>query len=287
MISDSVIECFPDEVVTKVLENLDVNKLLALNQHGTNRMKKLVEDRRIWSKKGVKIITTKQFQQTFTNGSPARYSTILDLAGSGIGETTFVKLIGQMACIKSIILTGLSFDFNDDLAEILFRAHGKHLRKIVVDRSYQLTNQFIQFISEYCPNLRHLSLYGCMFSSAAVSILGESPTATKLRYLNLGRCHLMSFGKIRNDLIACKSLRFLSLANNDSVYFEGLHGLFKDLPHLSSLDIADCIEITKKDVRNLKASKPGLEVKHSSAVEDHSIESIRSFIQSIMSIPRM
>jgi hypothetical protein len=150
-----------------------------------------------------------------------------------------------------------------------------------------LTNATIDLISQYCPQLIKLSVFACMFSSAAIQRLLEAPCAKELRHLNIGRCHLIDLAHLSKDMPSLCNLEVLQLASLDSVLPLQLVGLVKKMKRLKMIDVSDCIEICRKDVQAIQRLRPTgrLTIIHTSRMDDFTPASIRAYLLSISGIP--
>lgn len=276
-----IVNALPDEVLQRVLSNIDISGIVSICQSSDKATKVCIKDKKVWSKKTLRISTQKELSHFRRHSSLLCNVCMLDLGDGDLTEADFQYLISTCKALKAVKITNLAFDFYDQHLKRLVQNHGKTLRCLIVDRSYLLTNVCAKLIADYSPKLSHLSLFGCMISDAAIQLLAESETLShNLKHLDLGRCHLLNLGKMRSVLVKFKNLQHLSLAHNDSCYTQGLLEIIQKLPNLKTIDVSGCIELTRKDIKELSV-RADLNIVNTASIDDHSFDSIRSFLVSL------
>lgn len=280
---DQIIAGLPAEVVEMVLERVPAEQLIELARlSGTAR--RACEAARVWQTKVLRIPSAAALATILGDPQLVRIARRIDLAGGLLDDAALSEVISAFDRIEAIRIAGVSFDLTDDHIEELLRMHGSHLVHLDLAGSYHLTNRTVELVARLCPRLRFLNLSGCMFSDQAVCMLAESAVAEGLLHLNLSRCHLIRLGKVRQELAAFRRLRHLSLAQNDSVCAVVLEGLLGGLGGLEAIDVSGCVELTRRDIKDIQARRPALQITHTASIDDYSYESIRSFLQAIAGV---
>ena len=275
-----IIDAFPEEVLQRVLSNMAISEIVSICQTSEKATKVCISAKKIWSRKLLKLSTQQELRRFKKHSHLLRNVCQLDL-GDELTEADFHYLVSTCQALKTVKITNLTIDFDDDHLKRLVQKHGRTLQCLALDRSYLVTNAGVKLISDNCTNLSHLSLFGCMISDAAINLLASSENLKRsLRYLDLGRCHLLNLGRIRSDLVSFKNLQYLSLSHNDSCYKQGLQEVVQKLTKLKTIDISGCIEITRKDIRELSV-RTDLNIVNTASIDDHSFDSIRSFLVSL------
>jgi Leucine-rich repeat (LRR) protein len=276
-----IVNALPDEVLQRVLSNINISGIVSICQSSDKATKVCIRDKKVWSKKILRISTQRELGSFKKHSNLLRNVGMLDLGDGDLTEADFQYLVSTCQALKAVKITNLAFDFDDQHLQRLVQKHGKTLKCLILDRSYLLTNFCAKLITDYCPKLSHLSLFGCMISDAAIHLLTESENLCRnMKHLDIGRCHLLNFGKMRSDLVNFKNLQHLSLAHNDSCYAQGLLEIIQKLPKLKTIDVSGCIELTRKDIKELSV-RADLNIVNTASIDDHSFDSIRSFLVSL------
>lgn len=270
----------PPELVQRTLRNIETNKLLQLCEEHP-RLNDLACSAHVWKMKVLSVESSRQLQKLSSVPHLLHHIRHLDLSKAFLSDNDLKWVISLFPNLVSLNLNGLDSDRSDELIEAITISNGKTLQSLKLDRSYKVSNLAIEHISRHCEALRHLSLYACMFSNAAIMTLASSPLAGQLKSLNIGRCHLIEFDQVQMALRKFTRLASLNLSYNDSLMAVKVGELIKQLRNLHELDLTDCVEICRKDITVLGKLRPNLKVIHSSKIEDFSPASIRSYLISL------
>lgn len=279
--SVNVFNHLSDDVVQKILLSLDVLELIQMSCK-SRRILNLLCSPIVWNRKKVAVSRDRHAKMILEQPHILSCIRHFDFDNSQVDIKLVSQLIRMVDRLESISFKNADLELDDDLICGLVKQHGHSLKHLAVDRSYRLTNVSIEYISQYCTQLSSLSLYACMFSDSAISMLSESPFVLKIKKLNLGRCHLINFSQIHHFLMRFKNLKSVSFAYNDSVSLLDLMHLLSGLQKIVAIDVTDCVEMCKKDIRRLQEERPCLNIIHSSKIEDNSPASIRAYLMSFM-----
>lgn len=267
-------------VLQQVLAQLPADALLRLVGQSTG-LRRLAQRRTVWRGKLLQIGSAPELQRALRLRSQLGSIEQLDLARLALQPHELVELLRCFRALRAIHFPQSHPDLlTDELLEQAVRSHGRHLKSLRLTQSYQLTNRALQAVAAGCPSLVHLEVAACMFSDAGVVALAAS--ARRLRSLSLAKCHLVNVKNVVGSLKQFRRLQSLSLAFNDSVTGPLLLELVGALPGLRTLDVSECIDICQQDVRELQQLRPGLQVRHTARIADHSADSIRAYLLSLL-----
>lgn len=278
-----IVNQLPNEILRNIFTNLSSSDLVYFSQNST-LIQSITSCNHVWKAKRVSILDEKQASQLLSASSLYPFIRHLDLNNCSARTESVISLLSKVHTLESVSFKNSDIKIDDNLIKILVQKHGKSLKWLTLDRSYNLTNLSIEFISSYCKKLVGLSLYGCMFSDSALHMIAESPIVNTLRVLDLGRCHLINFAQVHPILGKYKNLRNLSLAYNDSVTLLDLLELLHSVRKIAEINVTDCVEICKKDVRRLQEVRPSMKIVHTSKLEDYSPASIRAYLIAVTQI---
>lgn len=134
--------------------------------------------------------------------------------------------------------------------------------------SYNVENNVLQCISEYCTKLKYLDLTLCskvtdeginhlklMTGLEGLSLSGCTHLTaegmenllrrlTSLKYLNLSFCHYISDMCLTNGLHSSKDLRCLLLNNCGDITDQGIMNVVKTCKNLRAIEVEDCKKLT-------------------------------------------
>jgi len=280
----NIVNQLSEDILRSILTNLSSPDLVYFS-HTSALIQSIASCSHVWRTKKVTILDEKQASQLLSASSLHPFIRHLDLSNCSARPESIISLISKFHKVESVNFKNTDIKIDDNLVKILVQKHGKSLKRLVLDRSYNLTNLSVEYISFYCPKLVELSLYGCMFSESALHMIAESPIVKTLKVLDLGRCHLINFAQVHQILGKFKNLRNLSLAYNDSVTLLDLLEFLQLVRNIAEIDVTDCAEICKKDVRRLQEVRPGMKIVHTSKLEDYSPASIRAYLIAVTQIP--
>lgn len=273
-------EALTADVLQQVLAQLPADVLLRLVGESAG-LRRLAQRRAVWRGKLLHIGSAAELQRTLRQRSQLGCVEQLDLARLALQPHELAELLQCFRGLRAVRFPQGQPDLlTDELLEQAVRGHGRCLRALRLTQSYQLTNRALQVVAAGCPALVHLEAAACMFSDAGVVALAAS--AGRLRSLSLAKCHLVNVKNVVGSLKQLRRLRVLSLAFNDSVTGALLLELVGALPGLRVLDVSECIDICLQDVRALQQLRPGLQVRHTARLVDHSADSIRAYLLSLL-----
>ncbi len=269
----------PIELFQRSLQYIDVMDLFRMcNQEPS--LSAVADCPLVWSRKVLRVLSESDVYTVLKQTNLLLHIRHLDFSDSTISEATMFHLFGYMNDLESIQISKMEIPITDEIIGCLVTKYGKTLKSLKLDRSYYLTNKSIELITQSCTHLEQLSLYACMFSDSSIKTLAGSPLSRTLKYLGIGRCHIINLESICEDLCRLKQLGYLDISYNDTATKETLESMVEKLKKLKTVDITDCLEICKKDIKAVLELKHSLNLIHSAKIEDYTPASIRSYLLS-------
>jgi len=209
----------------------------------------------------------------------------------GITDKEFERIIKNVKNISQLTIHGKHENLTNLSIKAIATNLNKELEKLEISEMYKITDDGLNFIGKYCPNINSLKLQLEMYNrdvteEAIVGLL----TQVKLKTLHLVNCmgiteegfyeiiqlsgNLEELNLEGNDYSVseevmegisqyCKNLRSLNLSFNHGFSISDLQKVLSKVGSLlKSLDISDCENIEYEDVRFIPQLCSSLEYLH-------------------------
>jgi len=236
----------------------------------------------------------------------------------GITDREFERIIKNVKNISQITIHGKHENLTDLSIKAIATNLNRKLEKLEISKMYKITDEGLNFIGKYCPNINSFKLNSCydrygyaldynnkyVTEKAIVGLL----TQVKLKTLHLvnldirveGFYEIIQLSENLEELNLkgnensvseevmdgisqyCKNLRSLNLSYNYGFSISDLQKVLSKVgSQLKSLDISDCEYIEYEDVTFIPQLCPSLEYLHITGCEEECMNLLKSKIKTV------